>query len=84
MLAVVRGIAFALLAALVVWRLVRAGRTGEISSRGFTFAYASSPIWFLFGVISFVLIFIFCVCEVAFAAGLAQDPIVLLKAIFRG
>jgi hypothetical protein len=84
MTALVRGVVFALLAVLVVWKLVRAGRTGKISSRGFTFAYASSPVWFVFGIISFVSVFMFCVCEVAFAAGLGQDPIVLLQGIFRG
>jgi hypothetical protein len=47
---IVRGIVFAILAALPVFKLTRAARSGAISNRGVTFVFETSPIWFIFGV----------------------------------
>ena len=80
----VRGIVFAILGALVVFKLVRAARSGEISSRGFTFASATSPLWFTFGVGCYVLILMFCLAEMLSAIGLMTDPVITVKAYFKG
>jgi hypothetical protein len=84
MLAVVRGIVFAILGALLVFKLVRAARSGQISSRGLTFVFETSPIWFAFGVGCYVLLLIFCIGEILSAFGLIVDPAITVKAYFTG
>jgi hypothetical protein len=79
---VVRAIVFALLGILLVGKLVRACRTGAISSRGFTFAFDSSPLWFSFGIICYLFCFAFCVAEEFSVFGLVADPAVALKGYF--
>jgi hypothetical protein len=81
---IVRGIVFAILGALIVFKLVRAARSGAISSRGFTFALETSPIGFAFGVACYGLLLIFCAAEILSAFGLMVDPVIMLKAAFTG
>jgi hypothetical protein len=75
----VRGIVFAILGALLVFRLVRAVRSGAISSRGIAFAFDTNPVWFILGVGVYVVLLIFCAGEILSAFGLMVDPIVTAK-----
>lgn len=79
---IIRGIVFAILAALLVFKLGRAARSGAISSRGMTIVFETSPIWLTLGVGCYVLLLLFCIGEILSAFGLMVDPIVTLKAYF--
>jgi hypothetical protein len=81
---IVRGIVFAILAVLLAFKLFRAARSGAISSRGFTFVCETSPIWFTFGVGCYVLLLVFCAAEILSAFGLMVDPVITIKAYFKG
>jgi uncharacterized membrane protein YjgN (DUF898 family) len=81
---VIRGIVFAVLGVLLVFKLVRAARFGTVSSRGMTFDFASSPIWFIFGVGCYVLLLIFCGAEILSVFGVMPDPTITVKAYLTG
>ena len=77
-----RLIVFWVLGAAAVWGLFKAARTGEASSRGFTFRYDSSPFWFSVLMATRVLILVFCVMEVLYVFRLSPDPVALISGYF--
>ena len=69
-----------IMAALVIWSLLRAFKTGTISSRGWTFQIEESPLGFMLTVVSRLVILGGCVWFALHTLGLANDlPILWLR-----
>ena len=62
-----------MMAALVIWSLLRAFQTGTISSRGWTFQIEESPLGFMLTVVSRLVILAGCVWFALHTLGLAND-----------